>query len=80
MHDSSKLEFPLTLVLGERNERYTVDDNNGAYTIYLDDWNEAHFASSALMLVVHHREEEAQKRKFQLYGFGNCKRGSELRD
>ena len=54
MRDSSKLEFPLTLVLGEPNEHYTADDNKGVYTIYLDDWNEAHFASSTLALVVHH--------------------------
>jgi len=48
------LESPLTLVLGEDRERYVIDHLTGAGTIYLHQWDEAHFASAAIMIAFHH--------------------------
>ena len=45
-------EFPLVLVLGASNERYTSDEESNVYTIYLDHWNEAQFADSAMRLAI----------------------------
>ena len=50
--DPAKLDFPLTLVLGQPF-RYTADDQNQVYTIYLDRWDDALFTSSAVMLASH---------------------------
>src|SRR6266481_683229 len=47
------LESPLTLVLGEDRERYVID-HLGAGTIYLLQWDEAHFASAAVRITFHH--------------------------
>ncbi len=47
-----QLEFPLTLVLGEPNEQYSADEDTGTYTIYLNQWNEAKFTTSAMRLAV----------------------------
>lgn len=52
LHDSSKLEFPLILVLGEP-WHYTADEDNQVYTIYLDHWDDTLFASSAMALASH---------------------------
>lgn len=50
--DPAKLDFPLTLVLGEPF-RYTADDEKQLYTIYLDRWDDTLFTSSVVMLASH---------------------------
>jgi hypothetical protein len=50
--DPAKFEFPLTLVLGQPF-RYTADDQNQVYTIYLEHWDDTLFTSSAVMLASH---------------------------
>jgi hypothetical protein len=50
--EPAELDFPLILVLGEPF-RYTADDENQVYTIYLDHWDDTLFASSAVMLASH---------------------------
>lgn len=47
------LESPLTLMLGEDRERYVID-LLGAGTIYLLQWDDAHFASAAVRITFHH--------------------------
>lgn len=46
------LDFPLTLVLGERDEHLTADEDHGVYIVYLNHWNEGKFATSAMRLAV----------------------------
>ena len=48
----SQLEFPLVLVLGEENQRYTADEGTGTYTVYLRQWDPVQFADSAMRLAV----------------------------
>jgi len=50
--DPANLDFPLTLVLGQPF-RYTADDENQQYTIYLDRWDDTLFISSVVMLASH---------------------------
>lgn len=52
VHDPAKLDFPLILVLGEPF-RYTADDDNNMYTIYLDRWDDIRFTAYAVMLASH---------------------------
>jgi hypothetical protein len=52
IHDPAKLDFPLILVLGEPF-RYTADDDNHLYTIYLDRWDDIRFTAYAVMLASH---------------------------
>lgn len=52
IHDYRKLERPLTLVLGEDRERYSID-SEGMGTIYLRKWDEKSFAACAAKLAVH---------------------------
>jgi len=48
------LQVPLTLVLGEQDERYLIDHRTGAGTICLKQWNEQLFVASAVMIAFHH--------------------------
>lgn len=52
--DYKKLQVPLTVVLGEADERYTIDHRTGAGTIYLREWDELHFVAAAVMIAFHH--------------------------
>ena len=52
VRDPAKLDFPLVLVLGEPF-RYTADDENQVYTVYLDRWDDTLFTSSVVMLASH---------------------------
>jgi hypothetical protein len=52
IRDSSELETPFTLVLGEPYQHFQVDEENHVYTIYLDTWEETQFATYALRLAV----------------------------
>ena len=48
----SKVQGPVTVVLGERQERTVADEFNGIYTIYLEHWDETTFASSDIRLTI----------------------------
>lgn len=52
IRDYRRLERPLTLVLGEDRERYSID-SGGTGTIYLRKWDEQSFAACAAKLAVH---------------------------
>ena len=54
IRDYQKLEYRLTLVLGEEHEHYVIDHPPGTATIYLQKWDETRFASAAAMLALHH--------------------------
>ena len=47
------LEVPLTLVLGEEDERYVIDHLTGAGTVYLRQWTEQDFVAAAVMIAFH---------------------------
>jgi hypothetical protein len=49
-----EVEFPLVLVLGDPNERYTSDEEHHLYTVYLFRWNEAQFVASSMKLSLQH--------------------------
>jgi hypothetical protein len=50
--DPAKLDFPLTVVLGEPSH-YTSDDDKQSYVIYLDRWDDIRFTSSVVLLAAH---------------------------
>jgi hypothetical protein len=54
MDEDSGLGFPLTLVLGEENERYVEDEDRKIDAIYLATWNEKKFAISVMRLAMEH--------------------------
>ena len=63
LREQSKTELDLRLVLGEKDERYGIDQESGIPTLYLQQWNETKFASAAVRLAVQksvdrHREEQ----------------------
>jgi len=47
------LQVPLTLVLGEDDERYVIDHLTGAGTVYLRQWIEQNFVAAAVMIAFH---------------------------
>jgi hypothetical protein len=49
---ASKIDFPLVVVVGDPNERYTGDLRNHVFTIYLDHWDETQFATSSMGLAI----------------------------
>jgi hypothetical protein len=65
VHDPAQLDFPLIVVLGQPF-RYTADDENQVYIIYLDHWDDTLFASSAVMLAAHHVVTRERYRKMVL--------------
>ena len=54
IRDYKQLEYPLTVVLGEDHEGYWIDHVRGAATIHLQKWDDARFASTAVMIAVDH--------------------------
>ena len=52
LKDGETLDFPLTLVMGERDEHVMADEDQGVYMVYLNHWNEGKFATSAMRLAV----------------------------
>jgi hypothetical protein len=55
--------FRMRLVLGEKAERFTINDPSGNGTIDLEKWNEGGFAVAAMRLAVQHLlVPERQKR------------------
>lgn len=53
-----ELEFPLILVLGDPNERYTSDEEHRLYTVYLFHWNQSQFVASSMRLALQHMVTE----------------------
>src|ERR1700730_1045731 len=51
VHDPSDLEYSLTLVLGEKDEGYGID-NEGKVTLYLQQWSKNKFVDEATRLAV----------------------------
>jgi len=73
--------FRMRLVLGEKAERFTIDDPSGNGTIYLEKWNEGRFAVAAMRLAVQHLlGPDRQKRMLEEIGH-HARRagGSDLR-
>jgi hypothetical protein len=61
LSDPSALRLSLVLVLGEREEHYTVDEKKLEYKLYMKEWDEAKFATLAMRLCVQQlptREEQ----------------------
>jgi hypothetical protein len=61
--DPSALRLSLVLVLGEREEHYTVDEKKLEYKLYMKEWNESKFAALAMRLCVQQlptREQEGR--------------------
>lgn len=50
--DPSALRFSLVLVLGEKEEHYTVDEKRLEYKLYMKEWDETKFAGLAMRLCV----------------------------
>jgi len=55
--------FPVTLVLGDPNERVIGDELHQVYFIYMNRWDEAQFATSASRLAMQHMVSEERKTK-----------------
>jgi hypothetical protein len=66
MRDGSQVIFPVTLVLGDRNQRYVADEVHQQYSIYMDNWNDTQFAVSATRLAIQHLV--SKERREQLVG------------
>lgn len=55
--------FPITLVLGDPNERVIGDELHQVYFIYMNRWDEAQFATSASRLAMQHMVSQERKTK-----------------
>jgi hypothetical protein len=55
------VDFPVTLVLGDQNERVSGDELKQEYFIYMNQWNEAQFATSASRLILQHMVSRDRK-------------------
>ena len=67
-HSQGALEntFRMRLVLGEKPERFTIDDASGNGTVYMERWNEGKFAVTAMRLSIQHLlVPERQKRMLE---------------
>jgi len=57
------LQFPITLILGDANERVLGDELNQTYVIYMERWNEPLFAASTSRLALQHLLTRERKTK-----------------
>jgi hypothetical protein len=55
--------FPITLVLGDPNERVIGDELHQVYFIYMNHWDDAQFATSASRLAMQHMVSQERKTK-----------------
>lgn len=60
---AAESEFPLTLILGDPNERYTEDEQHHLYAVYLEQWNEEKFTVSAMRLAIQHMVPQSRRDK-----------------
>jgi hypothetical protein len=63
LRDNADLRFPVTLVLGDSNERVLGDEVSKTYVIYMERWNEAKFALAASRIAVQHLVSEERKNR-----------------
>lgn len=49
---ASDLRFQTVLILGDKEERYQVDEQKGIFTLYLRQWDERKFATLAMRFCV----------------------------
>jgi hypothetical protein len=59
----SKVEFPLIVVLGDAQERYTADLTTQTYTIYLRHWDDVQFAAYSMGLAMQLLVPQEQRTK-----------------
>lgn len=52
LKDARRMDFPLTLVLGEQNEQLQLDEDHQVYSVLLDKWDESKFVTSVMRLAV----------------------------
>lgn len=52
LKDQRRMDFPLTLVLGEQNERLSLDEDHQVYEVLLNNWDESKFVTSVMRLAV----------------------------
>ena len=52
LRDPRRMDFPLTLVLGEKNEQLELDEDRQIYRVLLDKWDESKFVTSVMRLAV----------------------------
>ncbi len=52
VQNQSEVEYPMTLVLGVKDEHWTENEESHTYTLYLNDWHEAKFAVAAMRLAL----------------------------
>jgi hypothetical protein len=55
------VSFPVTLVLGDPNERVIGDELNRTYFVYMGRWDEAQFATSVSRLALQHLVSQDRK-------------------
>jgi len=61
--NDAALQFPITLILGDANERVLGDELNETYFIYMERWNEPLFAASTSRLALQHLLTRERKTK-----------------
>jgi hypothetical protein len=61
--NGAALQFPITLILGDANERVSGDELNQTYFIYMERWNEPLFAASTSRLALQHLLTRERKTK-----------------
>lgn len=52
LRDPRRMDFPLTLILGEANERLSLDEDHQVYVVLLNKWDESKFVTSVMRLAV----------------------------
>jgi hypothetical protein len=55
------VDFPVVLVLGDPDERFTSDEDRQLYSVYLYRWNQAQFALSSMRLAVQHMVTQTRR-------------------
>ena len=53
-HESPENKLHVRLVLGESQERFTIDNSSGDGTVYLERWDTGKFATSTMRLALQH--------------------------
>lgn len=59
----SKIDFPVVVVLGDPDERYTADMGKHIFAIYLLHWDETQFATYSVGLAIQVLIPQAQRAK-----------------
>src|SRR5215467_3163845 len=59
--DASSLHAPVTLILGDTNERVLGDEVNKVYAVYMQDWNDVKFALATSRIAMQRLVSEERK-------------------